>query len=543
MQSRKVVHFCLAAAALTITGEKASAVEKRDLAAVEPSRGRARAALWGRLQARVWVWALLCVMWGCGSADRLACRAGEPVESERGLAPALDLEFGPLIHEFGLTLESGRRQEVLGPFLGAQVTEDGERWAFPPLVSYERVESTGWEQFDVLYPFLSYRRVAGEGRMHLFQLFSFATGGTTETNTARRFTIFPFYFQQRSTDPAQNYTAVLPFYGHLQNRFNRDAMTVVGFPLYLKSWKKGVETDNYLFPIVHVREGEGLDGWQVFPLVGHEHKDITTVTNVYGEAEVNPGHDKWFALWPLVAGQRTGIGTAQAKTNLLALPFYTSQRSAQRDQTSWLWPFFTATEDREHDYREWSGPWPFYGRARGPGKQSDRFWPLFGRSRKPGVEVQFWLWPGYRKSVVESPPLYRERTRIGFLIYTDLTERNLETGAEKKRLDLWPLFVRRQAADGSRRLQVLAPLEPLMPYNRSVERNYSPLWSLWRQEWNPRAEAHSTSVLWNTYRSESSPGRKKCSILFGLIRYQTGPEGTDLRLFYLPVSRHVPKHR
>jgi len=452
-------------------------------------------------------------------------------------------ETGPLYHEFGLTLESGRRREMLGPFWSAQETADGKQWAVPPLISYERVESTGWEQFDFLYPLFTRRRVGEEWRAQFFQLFSIAGGGTVETNVARRFTVFPFYFQQRSSDPTENYTALLPFYGHLQNRFSRDSMTVVGFPLYLRSWRKDVRTDNYLFPFVHVREGSGLHGWQALPLAGHEHKEITTFTNIYGENETVAGHDKWFALWPLVAGHKTGIGTAAAETNVVALPFYTSLRSAARDQTTWLWPFFTSTEDRENDFREWAGPWPFFTKASGAGRQGVRFWPLFGRIRKPKITTEFMLWPLYKRSVIHSPPLHRKRTRIGFLVYTDLTERNLETGTEKKRLDVWPLFARRQGADGSWRLQIFAPLEPWLAGNSSVQRNYSPLWSVWRQESNPAMGRSSASLLWNTYRRETDGERRKCSILFGLFKYQASPEGSDLRLFYIPISHHVPKHR
>jgi len=83
-------------------------------------------------------------------------------------------------------------------------------------------------------------------------------------------------------------------------------------------------------------------------------------------------------------------------------------------------------------------------------------------------------------------------------------------------------------------------LEPFLPESKGVERNYSPIWSLWRSETNPRAKATSQSLLWNLYRHEATPASKKCSLLFGLFQYQSGSEGKRMRLFYIPVSGTKP---
>ena len=115
----------------------------------------------------------------------------------------------------------------------------------------------------------------------------------------RRFTLFPLYFQQRSPDPNENYTALVPFYGHLKNRLFRDEIFFVMFPIYSETRKRDVVTDNYLYPFFDLRHGDGLHGWQFWPLVGTEHKDVTTQTNGFGEIETIGGHDKFFALWPV----------------------------------------------------------------------------------------------------------------------------------------------------------------------------------------------------------------------------------------------------
>jgi len=47
-------------------------------------------------------------------------------------------------------------------------------------------------------------------------------------------------------------------------------------------------------------------------------------------------------------------------------------------------------------------------------------------------------------------------------------------------------------------------------------------------------------LLWNLYRRDVTPTTKKCSLLFGLFQYQSGPEGHHVRWFYFPVKTTQP---
>src|SRR2546422_2453417 len=118
----------------------------------------------------------------------------------------------------------------------------------PPLGSLTRDPGTESVEFDFVYPLLTYDRYGEQYRWQFFQLLSFA-GGPTQVESARnRFTIFPFYFQQRSSVPEENYTAVAPFYGHLKNRLFHDEIFFVMFPFYAETRKKDLITDNYVYP-------------------------------------------------------------------------------------------------------------------------------------------------------------------------------------------------------------------------------------------------------------------------------------------------------
>lgn len=451
---------------------------------------------------------------------------------------AEEIAAGPFAYRFNLTLTPGSRVEAFGPLLSYERKDSQLQWALPPLLSYVHDRGTETEEFDFAYPLLSYDRFGSEFRFHFFQVFSFSGGHNQQDVPADRLTLFPFYFQQRSPDPAQNYTAFLPIYGHLKNRLFRDEINFLMMPLYVQTRKKDVVTDNYLFPLFHLRHGEALNGWQLWPVVGHEHKEPTSRTNDFGDVTLVGGHDKLFALWPFFFNNRLGIGTENPQTQRVLLPFYSLQRSPLRDSATYLWPFgFTVTKDREKDFREYGAPWPLIVFARGEGKTVNRFWPLFSQAHNSILESDFYLWPIYKYNRAQAEPLDRERTRILFFLYSDLIERNTATGAAFKRTDFWPLFTARRDFDGNERLQILALLEPFLPNNKSIERNYSPVWSLWRSEKNAKTGATSQSLFWNLYRRDTTLTVKKCSLLFGLIQYQSGPDGKRWRLFYIPVGK------
>jgi hypothetical protein len=91
--------------------------------------------------------------------------------------------------------------------------------------------------------------------------------------------------------------------------------------------------------------------------------------------------------------------------------------------------------------------------------------------------------------------------------------------------------------NGNSRLQILALLEPILPGAHKIQRDYSPLWSLWRSENNPQTGAASQSLLWNLYRHDSTPAVRKTSMLFGLYQSQVNAQGKRLRLFYIPFGK------
>jgi hypothetical protein len=450
---------------------------------------------------------------------------------------AADVAMGPLFHEFGLTLDRGHRTEVAGPLFYSEDRDSMHTWAVPPVMSHVADETTDFTEFDLLYPVLTYDRFGPEYRFQILQVFAFAGGQTYAETNVHRFTLFPIYFHQWSADPERNYWALVPLYGHLRGRLFRDDIRFLLWPLYSRTRKRDVVTYNFPYPFLHVRHGDGLHGWQFWPLFGTEHKDVTSRTNMWDETETVGGHDRYFVLWPFYFNSRTGIGTTNVVKQEALLPAYSVYRSPNRDSSTFFWPFgITHTVDREKKYNEWGTPWPLIIFARGEGKETSRVWPFYSDAHTDTLTSRWYLWPVYKYNRVHSDPLDRERTRILLYLYSDVSEKNTETGTEYRRRDLWPLFTARKDLNGNTRLQILSILEPILPNNKSIERNYSPLWSLWRSEKNAHTKATSQSLLWNLYRRDSSPEAKKCSLLFGLFQYQSSPKGARWRVFYVPFG-------
>ena len=448
-----------------------------------------------------------------------------------------DLSLGPLYNRSGLTLTEGWREEWFGPFFYRELSDSTYTVGVPPLFSYYNDDDVKRRGFDFLYPVIGYREYDNEYRFNIFQIFSFSGGSTGDDGHAKRTTIFPFYFQQRSTVPEENYLAIVPFYGTLKNRLFYEEVHFVMFPIYSQTKKKGAVTDNYLVPIFHIRHGMGLKGWQVFPLYGHEVKTPFSFTNKYDELEFSPGHEKRFILWPLYLESTTGIGSTNQLFQRAILPFFSYQESELRHSITAPWPIgLTLTRDEEKKYNEIGFPWPLFVIARGEGKNITRFWPIYGTASNPYKQSDFYLWPIYKynKLITDSEDI--ERVRIALFLYSDSVTTKKDNTNTSRRTSLWPLFHHYIDADGKQKLTSPALLEPIFPSNKPIERNYSPLWGLCREEKNLKDGKYSKSLFWNLLREDTTKEKHKCSALFGLIQVEKTQDSTKVKLFHIPVS-------
>lgn len=451
-------------------------------------------------------------------------------------SPRSGPHLGPFYDRYP-AVDSAERTEFLGPLFGWETRGSASLFRFSPVFSLYRDSTIPQTEFEITYPILSFDKFGTEYRFQFFQILSWAGGESMRGSDKKRTTIFPFYFRQKSSNPEENYTAVVPFYGRLKNRLFRDEVYFVMLPIYLQTVKRGVTTYNYLVPFFHLRRGAGVNGWQFWPVAGHETKAVTVSTNHWGDRVISPGHEKLMALWPLFFKNTLGIGATNVQKQLVVLPFYSSNVASNRISKTYGFPLgYTHTIDHDKQYEEWDMPWPLVVFARGPGKHANRVWPFFSQAKSPILQSDFYAWPIYKYNRITAAPLDRERTRILFFLYSDLSEKNVTRNTALLRRDFWPLFTWRKDHKNNERLQVLAILEPLLPNNKSIERVYSPAYALWRSEKNGETGAVSRSLLWNLYRDERRAAYRKQVALFGLFQREKTAERTKWRLFFIPFS-------
>ncbi len=445
-------------------------------------------------------------------------------------------ELGPLTATAPAVMQPGERHEAAGPFFSAETSGTQHWWAFSPLLRSFRDPALGRVHFDLIYPLLTYDRFETEYRWQLLQWLNVAGSQTiadaTNSDTKTRRNLFPFVFWQKSASGTNDYLAVVPFYGRMENHFFRDEVRFVALPLWVVTKKAGVETFNVPAPFFHVRRGAGVSGWQLWPLAGHEIREVTWKTNLIDELELIPGHEKSFFAWPLAFFEKTALGTTNPVTQRTVLPLFSAVRSPALDSTTVLWPFFNHTQDRKNRFEEWGTPWPFLGWANGEGKTARRFWPLWGTERTPTRARNFVVWPFYDHREINKPALASDRWRSLFFLYDHSRDVSRPSGARNERRDLWPLFYWKRDFEGRERFQAIAPLETLIKNNESVDRIYSPLWSVYRSEKNPVRGMASQSLLWNLWRRDVSTNASKTSSLFGVIRTRRNADGRQWRFFW-----------
>ncbi len=431
----------------------------------------------------------------------------------------------------------GWRQEGLGPLWQKETHPESSLFAIPPLFSridHPKVEAIQW---DILYPFMTYSRYGQERRWQFLQWINFNTGDTQESIAKRRYNFFPFLFLQRSEDPKYNYTALFPIYGTLQDRLLRKNIRFVLFPIYGESEKKDYKTYNYLYPIFHWRRGPATLGWQFWPLTGWERREIRETEDSWGAKVQEPGYRKFFLFWPLFFNNDLNLGSDNPVRERVFLPFYRVEKSPLRDSYTIPWPLFTYTNDREKEFKEVGTPWPLIVRAWGEGKQTTRVWPFFSRSENANLKSSFYAWPIYKYREGRSETFLSKRTTLLFFLYSNLHETNKAKQTTRRRINVWPFFQWKKTHDGRSKLQILAPLEVFLPENPSIERNYSPLWSIWRSEANSEESSKSHSFLWNLFRYHKEGNERRWSIFFGLLQKRTLKENTQWRWFHFSFKK------
>jgi hypothetical protein len=484
---------------------------------------------------------------------------GLPVEGRADADTHLPRNFWPVFDDRVDPLERARVRTGVGPLIHSGRSLDGEveEFAIRPLF-FRRTEKAGDRlEWEFLYPLMTYRESEGDWDFQFFRILNARHEGSPQAGRERHSDFFPFYFSG-VRETGEPYYGILPFWGKVYDRLFWEEWEWVLFPFYVRTVRTGAETRYFPWPLVSVTHGvnpeENHRGFRIVPLYGQEVKE-----GVF---------EKYFVLWPFFLYQRTGLDGEEPEEVRAFFPFYITLRSPKLDQTTVLWPLFTYTDDRAKQYEQWNVAWPLFKYARGEGRQALYIFPLYMEDHKLlrdeflFREIKYEdfavLYPLFIRQTEEIIGSRKVRHRILFYLYSDAREEGRD--GSTRRIDAWPLMRYDRDREGTVLFQTLALLEAFLPGNEWIERNYSPLWSLYTYRANPAGESVH-SFLWNLVRHEETQvGRSievlgpilafgeagedaHVSLLGGLVRYDAKGGVRSLRLGGRQVAAWRPTHQ
>ncbi len=425
--------------------------------------------------------------------------------------------------------------EYLGPLV-FQHTNGAETKGFRPLfmTTHEGDVTTG----NFLYPFFGWRHEPGYRYFTFFQLVNFRSSESSAAKPNDQFDVWPFYFSRHSADnPAGNYQALFPLGGTIKNRFGKDRINFVLFPLYGQTLKNGKQTTNAPWPFLSFIGGEGYHGFEFWPLFGRQ-----------GRAN---DYEKQFYLWPLIYKSVSHLDEPVPEVKVGVLPFYARDTAPGYISETYGWPFFGyAHRTIPYRYDEQRYFWPLFVQGHGDRREVNRWAPFYTHSNIKGYDKTWYLWPLVRHAKWDDTDnnLAQEKNQFLFFIYWSLEQRSLTNPAAEpaSKRHLWPLFSSWNNGAGREQVQVLSPFEVFFPNNREVRQLWTPLFALYRYDRQPElGERHS--LLWNavTYRRgpdgkefhlgplfsvEAAEEQKRIALGSGLLGFQRKP-GAGWRFF------------
>ena len=218
---------------------------------------------------------------------------------------------------------------------------------------------------------------------------------------------------------------------------------------------------------------------------------------------------------------------------MTVLPFYAARRSAKWDQTTVLWPLFIYTDDREQGFEQWDVAWPvLQGGPRGESPGAVSLPAVHAGPQGPArrVPVSGDHVRRLRRPVSAVHPadggIHREPqgARPGSCFTSTRTRER--RGGTARPAGSTP--GRSPATSGIERGRAVP--EPgaaggaSCRRNEWIERNYSPLWSLYTYRANPAGESVH-SFLWNFLRHEETQTGRSIEVLGPLFAYRETSEG------------------
>ncbi len=457
------------------------------------------------------------------------CVSVSPVHRDAGPLYAVDRD-----------LQGIPRERGLGPLLERQQSDDGQTFAaVRPFWSRTHDPESDRTVTDILWPIAMFKTRQGELDWRVFPAYGhdYDMGDPV---SRYRWSVFPVLFGGRDRD-GQRYFSVFPLGGTLNEFLGRDRIVFVLFPLYTFSTINELRTHSVLWPVYSRTTGSDVHRFRVWPFYGVSIKE-----------------DRWrkrFVMWPLWTSVQYHEPDQQGGGFVL-FPIYGRVDVNGRHSRMVIPPLFKVEWTDDGAHRALSAPWPFIQYRKGDTDQL-YLWPLYGK-RSSGFNRQgFAVWPVVSWRVHERKQTSARQFRMLPVFYYESIRKQQTAGEEgllaakdepvrSRYVKVWPLVSYRREQDHSLlRMLALWPLK----HTPAIERNWAPLWSLYRRE--RAGEERLTEALWGLVRhrsgdvdrtlsvfpvlqvkSDAHQETRSWSVLYGLAGYRREGDRKTARLLY-----------
>jgi hypothetical protein len=455
--------------------------------------------------------------------------------ASRGALPELD--WG-CIASHDTSPDGSSRSRALGPFFEKQDGTNGTDFlAVRPL--YDKVDEPQEHRSlqELLWPVCTYK-VHDDETYGSCLVSSWQDFGNTNAQSAHRFTLLPFVYSGRDKSN-ENYFAIFPLGGKINDFFWQDRITFVLFPLYCSSRVNDVQRYDVLWPFITWAKGGGKRKFSVLP---------------FYLRSVNDGKwDKTSILWPIW----TSVKYMYPEENgggFILFPLFGHIKVTGQETWMVAPPLFRWSKGKT--IREVNCPWPFFQYSAG---ETDKLylWPLWGEKRMKSETSWFMLLNLISGGEIDRSDYKVDRFMIFPLVFSE-SRTMKETASQHsaftndatfaRYFKLWPLMSYRREGDTTRwRTLDLWPTKDMAP----AERNLAPfwtiyshtrvddikedefLWGLFRWQRGGGAAYVSLFPLFSTGRAETDNGDiREWSFLKGLIGYKREGLRKKYRLLY-----------
>jgi hypothetical protein len=304
---------------------------------------------------------------------------------------------------------------------GSEIVEFGIR----PLFYYHRNFEKDTTVVDFAYPIGKYKQRGNDKNFRIFPIVRDANHTLANNKNRIAHDYFPLFWG-RSEDN-EPYGGLFPFYGTIKDRFGKDDLLFVMWPLYYRTVEEGFTSNNYLWPVFKTTQGDGGWGARVFPIWGHEEK-----TGIESST---------YFLLPLVSFRERYLDTKNPLKDIMILPLYSAQWTPHSRTTTLLWPLFTYSYDTNYNYKKYALPWPFISIARSDTFSFTEFAPFFKyQSRIEGETTEmsrYFMYPIFKDQHLTSPKMTMDSYR--FMLINKYNTTNYTEGGNDLWIYLFPL--------------------------------------------------------------------------------------------------------